>query len=175
MKASKSIAFSACLLMAGSGAAHVTAAPGKPTPIMVVISGLGCSTALGAGSFEARSWSWGATAATTSGGSGEGTGKPVPAPLMLTRVSDACSPALLGALMHGDRFTKLTLSHYDTVGVLKATVVLEDVILTEWQIGGSDTSAEPTEELSVSFRKFTFGDVSNGNNFCYDIAQQKAC
>ena len=43
---------------------------------------------------------------------------------MLSRTSDACSPALLGALMSGKHFRRLTLSQYDASSVLKATLPL---------------------------------------------------
>jgi type VI protein secretion system component Hcp len=90
-------------------------------------------------------------------------------------VSDACSPDLLGGVVTGKHFTTLTLSQYDTGGVLKASVLLNDVILTSWQVGGTNASAEATEEVQVAFRKFTFTDVSSGNKFCWDLAASKGC
>lgn len=167
------------LCVAGGASAQLTAAaakPDKPSAITVVVEDLGCSTSVGADSFEARSWSWGATLATASGGSGgSGAGKATVEGLMLSRTSDACSPALLGALMSGKHFRRLTLSQYDASSVLKATVTLEGVTFTNWHIGGTDASAEAAEQVEASFDKFTFIDVASGSKVCFDVAAYKGC
>jgi type VI protein secretion system component Hcp len=154
----------------------VAAVPVKPAPITVAITPqLNCTTALGSvGTFEARSWSWGATNDGTIGG-GTGTGQAQPASLTLTRASDACSPALLHGVMEGTIYSKLTLSQYDTGGVLKATVLLEDVMLSQWHVGGTTTSAEPIEELVVTSLKLTLTDVGSSNKVCWDVKANKAC
>ena len=174
------IVLTTSLLIAGTGAVQLTAAPkaSAPTPktsapITATLTGLGCATSLGADSFEARSWSWGATNTATDPGSGGGSGKAVIAALALSRVSDACSPALLGGVVTGKHFPTFTLSQFDKDGVLKATVVLTDAVLTSWEVGGNNTSAEAAEEVRISFRKLTFTDVASGNKFSWDMAASK--
>jgi len=158
-----------------AGAAQLTAAPKTTAPITAVLTGLGCSTALGTDTFEARSWSWGATNSSTGGvGGGGGEGKAVISALSLTRVSDACSPDLLGGVVTGKHFPTFMLSQFDKDGVLKATVQLQDAILTSWQVGGTNESAEATEQVQISFRKLTFTDVVSGNKFSWDVAASKA-
>ena len=66
-----------------------------------------------------------------------------------------------------------TLSQFDKDGVLKATVLLTDAVLTSWQVGGTNTSAEATEEVQISFKKLTFTDVASGNKFSWDVAASK--
>ena len=177
MNTSRSIVVAAALLIAGTGATHLTAAPGpkNPTaPITATLSGLGCATSIGGDSFEARSWSWGATNTATDFGSGGGSGKASISALSLTRVSDACSPDLLGAVVTGKHYQTFTLSQFDKDGVLKATVLLTDVIVTSWQVGGTNTSAEAAEQVQISFRKLTFTDVASGNKFSWDVAANKS-
>jgi len=175
MRVSRLITLMAFLLVATAATAHLTAAI-KPSPITVVLEGLGCTTALGAETFDARSWSWGASNAATDGtGGGTSAGKAVVDELTLTRGSDACSPALLSGVMTGKSFRSLTLSQYDSAGVLKATVTLNAVSLRNWQIGGSNTAAEPSEQVAFSFERFTFIDIASGAKFCFDVAQQKGC
>jgi type VI protein secretion system component Hcp len=164
------------LLAAGlfiAGATHMTAAPKTTAPITATLAGLSCSTALGTDTFEARSWSWGATSTISDPGSGGGSGKATIAALSLTRVSDACSPALLGGVITGKHFATFTLSQFDKDGVLKATVLLSEAILTSWQVGGTNTSAEATEEVQISFSRLTFTDAVSGNKFSWDLAASK--
>lgn len=175
MKASGLITVSACLL-AVSSQTHLTAAPKKSGTIDVTVAGLGCSTAVGADSFAARSWAWGAENVTDgTGGGGGSAGKSSVSQLSLARVSDACSPALLGGVMTGKHYASLSLSQYDSAGALTATVVLNDVILTNWEIGGSNSSAEAAEQLRVAFSRFTFTDAASGNKFCYDAVKAVPC
>ena len=158
--------------VASMSAAPLTAP--KPTaPITAVVNELNCATPLGNGTFEARSWSWGATNTISDPGSGGGAGKASIAALSLTRLSDACSPALLGAVITGEHFPTFTLSQFDKDGVLKATVVLSSAILTSWHVGGTNTSAEAVEEVEISFRKLTFTDVASGNKFSWDLTASK--
>jgi type VI secretion system secreted protein Hcp len=177
MNAYRLIVVTTSLFIAGAGAAQLTAAPTAPTPkapITATLAGLHCSTSVGDDSFEARSWSWGATnSGSFSSGGGGGEGKANISALTLSRVSDACSPALLGAVVTGRHYQTFTLSQFDKDGVLKATVVLTDAILTSWQVGGTNTSAEATEEVQLAFRRLTFTDVASGNRFSWDVAENR--
>lgn len=171
MNASRLMLLAAGLCIAG--AAHLTAAPRTTAPITATLAGLSCSTALGADTFEARSWSWGATNTVADPGSGGGVGKATIGALSLTRVSDACSPGLLGGVVTGKHFATFTLSQFDKDGVLQATVLLSDVILTSWQIGGTNASAEALEAVEISFGKLTFTDAVSGNKFSWDASASK--
>ena len=171
MKASRLIVFAS--LAVSLGIAPLAAAPKTSAPISGILIGLNCATPLGGDTFEARSWSWGATNTVSDLGGGGGAGKASIAALALTRVSDACSPALLGGVVTGKHFQTFTLSQFDKDGVLKATVVLNDAILTSWTVGGTNASAEAVEQLEISFRKLTFTDVASGNKFSWDLAASK--
>ncbi len=175
MNAYRLVVLTTALFIAGTGAAHLTAGPKNPAaPITATLTGLGCATSLGPDTFEARSWSWGATmtGSPTSGGGG-GAGKAVIDALTLSRVSDACSPKLLAGVVTGKHFTNFTLSQFDKDGVLKATVVLTDVFVKSWHVGGTNTSAEAAEEVELTFEKLTFTDVASGNTFSWDVAGSK--
>ena len=173
MKASRLMLLAAGVCLAGVAQLAAAPAPKARAPITATLAGLGCSTALGADTFEARSWSWGATNTATDFGGGGGAGKASISALSLTRVSDACSPDLLGGVVTGKHFPTFTLSQFDKDGVLQATVLLTDAILTSWQVGGTNASAEATEEVQISFRKLTFTDVASGNKFSWDVAASK--
>ena len=173
MRARGVVAIVICIMVAGSGSARLTAA--KQGSIKVTITGLGCSTSTGSNSFDARSWSWGAANVTdTTSGGGSGSGKAVVSALSLTRTSDACSPALLGAVTTGKHFPSLSLTQFDDSGAMTATVALEDVTISDWRIGG-DNAAGAAEEVQVSFSKFTFTDAASGNKFCWDLSAGKGC
>ncbi len=176
MNTSRLLVLASSLFIAGIGATQLIAAPGPKTtaPITISLSGLGCATSLGSDSFEARSWSWGATNTGSDFGSGSGAGKASISALSLARVSDACSPDLLGGVVTGKHYPTFMLSQFDKDGVLKATVALTDVIITSWQVGGSNTSPEASEQVQVSFRKLTFTDVASGNKFSWDVAANKS-
>ena len=173
MKASRFILLAAGVCI---GAAQLTAAPvpKAKAPITGILIGLSCATSLGTATFEARSWSWGATNSGSFGkGGGSGAGKASISALSLTRVSDACSPDLLGGVVTGKHFAKFTLSQFDKDGAPQATVVLTDAILTSWQVGGTNASAEATEEVQIAFRKLTFRDEPSGQEFSWDVAGNK--
>ena len=59
-------------------------------------------------------------------------------------------------------------------GILIGMVLLNDAIITDWRIGGSNDVA-PSEQVQVAFGKFSFTDVPSGNKFCYDPEVGKTC
>jgi hypothetical protein len=77
--------------------------------------------------------------------------------------------------MTGRHFTTLTLTQYDGAGVPTAMVLLNDAIVTNWAVGGSNTSLDASEEVRVAFAKFTLTDTASGNRFCWDPVQGRAC
>lgn len=173
MKAHYVLGLAACLVVAG--ATERPLAAGKPpSSIRITVATLNCSTPAGSDSFDARSWSWGAINQFDPN-SGGGTGKAVASELSLVRLSDACSPALLGAVLTGKHFPTLSLTQFDVDGVATATLALEDVLISAWKIGGSSDAAEAAESVNMSFKKVTFTDVASGNKFCYSLADQTKC
>lgn len=163
------------LLTMGAASASLGAAPKSASSITVTVPGLGCSTAAGADSFEARAWSWGAENTVVTTGGGGGAGKATIAALGLTRLSDACSPLLLENVVTGLHLPTLTLTQLNGSGAITTTVALSDVTVTDWKVGGSSAAAEATEQVEVAFRRFQLTDVASGNKFCWDVSQNKAC
>lgn len=176
MRAHDVLGFVVTLSLATAAVAPLTAGAPKPkAAITVSIAGLGCSAAGGADAFDAASWSWGASnAGTTGSGGGSGAGRAVVTELSLGRRADACSPALLGGVLTGRHFQTLTLTQVDDAGTAVATLLLNDVTITGWKIGGS-TTADATESVTVGFSKFTFTDAASGNKICYDLGAVSTC
>lgn len=182
MRVSRLIAVVAGVLVAAAGAAEVKAAAGNGPAastvaapvkgaITIAMSDLGCN-ALSTDTFEARTWSWGAKQVLSET---QQTGKSVLDGLVLTRATDACSPALLKSVLTGLHNKELRLSQYDSNGALKATVWMMDVVTTDWQIAGSNAAGEAAEQVTLSAARFTYTDVASGSSFCYDIQAQKRC
>jgi type VI protein secretion system component Hcp len=170
------LGFVACLSLAGAAQQPLAAAgPKPPSSIKVTVAGLNCSTPAGTDSFDARSWSWGAVNQVSDSGGGGTAGKVVASDLSLQRLTDACSPALLGAVVTGRHYPTLSLTQFDSEGVATATLALLDVLITSWKIGGSSEAAEAIESVSVTFSRITFTDVASGNAFCYDLSKQVKC
>jgi type VI protein secretion system component Hcp len=73
----------------------------------------------------------------------------------------------------GKHFPTLTLTQYGDGGAVIATVVLTDVTISDWRIGGEADGV--SEQVQVSFLRFTFTDVASGNKFCWDLVASKGC
>lgn len=159
-----------------SGKAAPQAAPqaSGSSVITVTLDGLACTTPAGTNTFPAQSWSFGASNTGTIGGGGGGAGRANVQDLSLLKMFDACSPALFGGVVTGKHFSKLTLVHSDGKEPLM-TVTLSDVLITSYQLGGSQGSSVPTESISVNFAKISIADSDSGTGFCYDLAENKKC
>jgi type VI protein secretion system component Hcp len=139
--------------------------------IAVSVPGLACSTSVGAGAFAAQAWSWGAeNESTSSGGSGAGSGRASISALQVKKQFDACTPALFGAVVTGKHFPTLMLTQQNASGDTVATVALQDVLVTGWNVGSTTAQALATETVSFDARKVCITDVPSGSRFCYDLA-----
>ena len=48
------------------------------------------------------------------------------------------------------------------------TVTLSDAIVTNYQLGGSESSEFPTEQISFAFSKICLTDSQSGTKTCYN-------
>ena len=162
-----------CALSAGLAA---QGAPAKGTTvrsaIAVTFGSLGCSTPLGADTFEVLAWSWGASNPVDLSGGGGGAGKVTVSDLNISKPFDSCSPALLGGVATGKVFPSLTLAASNKDGTT-TTVTLTDVRVSSWQASGSSASAAASENASFSFSKVCLTDGASGAKFCYDLKLAK--
>src|SRR5439155_21679479 len=127
----------------------VSAKNGNPSSINMVLIGLNCATPLGGGTFLVSSYNFGASQ--TIDTSGAGAGKATVRDLSVARGMDACSPALFAAVISGKHITTATLVQTDANGNPLLTVTLTNVLVSSYQISGSQQSLGPEESLSFAF------------------------
>lgn len=116
------------------------------------------------GQSNVMAWSWGASnSGTTQTGGGGGAGKANFQDLSLTRAVDSQSPSFLGGVATGRRYPTAVLQD----GPVKITLM--NVLVTSLSTGGTaGKKAEPTENVTLNFSKFTY--EVNGVAFAWDIA-----
>jgi type VI protein secretion system component Hcp len=142
--------------------------------ITVKIDGLTCTTTLGSGTFPVQAWSFGATQSVASGsGGGGGAGKATVSDLSVQRKFDECSPALFGAVTTGKHFATLTLTQQDKKGPVMI-VTLTDILISAYQLTGSQSNVDPVESVSFNFAKICINDIDNGAKACFDFKTQTA-
>lgn len=147
---------------------------GPKSSITVSVDGLNCTTSLGAGAFPALSWSFGANNTTsTAGGTGGGAGKVSLSDLHISRRTDSCSPALFTATVSGKHFLHVTLVQQDTRKDDTFKVTMDEVLVSSYQIGGTQNDEVPTEQVSFNYSKICFEDVQSGAKACYDLKTGK--
>jgi type VI secretion system secreted protein Hcp len=147
---------------------------GPRSSITVTVNGLTCATST-ASSFSALAWSFGATQTIASGGAGGGggTGKSTVSDLTISKRTDACSPALFAATVSGKHFNTVTVVQQDTQKDDTFKVTLEQVLVSSYQLGGSQSQEVPTEQVSFHFNKICFEDSQSGTKACYDATTGK--
>jgi type VI protein secretion system component Hcp len=141
---------------------------GARSTIVVTVSGLACATPAGSGAFNARSWSWGVTNSTASTGSGAGAGKPVVGDVTIKKGFDACSSALLRAIVQGRSSATATVLQRDATGNVIASLELRNVTLSAWNVSGSAREASPDESLALSFTEVCVSG-SGSTRVCFDL------
>ena len=139
--------------------------------LTAVVDGLNCSTPAGQGTFSVLSWSFGASNPVVIGGGGGGAGKVSISDFNIQKLFDACSPALFGAVISGKHYKTLTFSQSQPKDGDTMVAVLSDVIVTSYQIGGSENTEYPTESMSFAFSKVCITETSSGNKLCYDATK----
>lgn len=137
--------------------------------IVVTVDGLNCSTSLGTGVFPALAWSFGATDSLGSGGTGSGgsVGKVAVSNLNVSKRADSCSPRLFGDVVSGRHVKTVTIVQENTRSEA-FTVTLSDVIVTGYQLGGTESTELPTEQISFAFSKICLTDGQSGTKTCYN-------
>ena len=137
--------------------------------IVVTVDGLNCSTTLGTGVFPALAWSFGATdsVSTGSAGSGSSAGKVAVGVLSISKRADSCSPRLFADVVLGRHIKTVTIVQENTRSD-DFTVTLSDAIVTNYQLGGSESSEFPTEQISFAFSKICLTDSQSGTKTCYN-------
>lgn len=156
-----------------SGKGHAPVPEARAQSIITVkIDGLVCSGPLGSGVFSVQAWSFGAVnSGTSSTGGGGGAGKATVSDLNVQKKFDECSPKLFEGVLTGRHFRSLILTQQDKEDAV-TTVTLKDVLISSYQLAGSEHHPEPAETLSFDFREVCVR-TQNATEFCYDIAAQK--
>lgn len=136
--------------------------------IVVTVDGLNCSSSLGTGAFAALAWSFGATdSISTSGtGSGASAGKVTVSNLTISKNADSCSPRLFAEVVTGRHIKTVTIVQENSRNE-SFTVTLSDVLISGYQIGGSESTEFPTEQISFEFAKICLADSQTGTKTCY--------
>ncbi len=131
-------------------------------PISLTISEVGTS--------EVLAWSWGASqSGSTHSGGGGGAGKANFQDISLSRYTDAQSSALLKAVATGKHFDEVELKRSGM------RIVLHDVMLTSYSVGGSNNKKEQqNENISLNFAKITY-ELTKGDPYCFNIADNTSC
>lgn len=137
--------------------------------IVVTVDGLNCSTSLGTGEFPALSWSFGATDSLSIGltGSGGSAGKVALSNLTVSKRADSCSPRLFADVVTGRHIKTITVVQENTRGD-DFTVTLSDAIVSSYQLGGTESTEFPTEQISFAFTKICLTDSQSGTKTCYN-------
>lgn len=136
--------------------------------IVVTVDGLNCSTSLGTGIFSALAWSFGATDSLSTGGVGTGGsgGKVAVTNLSISKHADSCSPRLFADVVSGRHIKSVTIVQENTRSEA-FTVALSDVIISSYQLGGTESTELPTEQISFEFSKICLTDSQSGTKTCY--------
>lgn len=154
------------LTLAASAQAQSSRAGNNPSQS----AGVSMSLTVGNDTTSVLAWSWGASqSGTTHMGGGGGAGKATFQDMSFTRYSDALTPGFITALAKGQLYDKITFKR----GLLE--IELNEVIVTSYSTGGSETQRvdAQTENISLNFAVIRYS--VGGATFCYDIAEGKPC
>ena len=137
--------------------------------IVVTVDGLNCATSLGTGVFPALAWSFGATDSASVGtrGTGGSAGKATVSNLTISKHADSCSPRLFADAVSGRVIKTVTIVQENTKSDV-FTVTLTNALVSSYQIGGSESTELPTEQISFDFTKICLTDSQNGTKTCYN-------
>lgn len=103
----------------------------------------------GVGDCPAASWAF--DAAQVPIASGVGTRGQIRA-FTVNRQLDQCSPRLFEASLSGNRIASVVLTQYDSTGRIPVvTITLNDVFVSNYQVGGSTGSPLPGESVALTF------------------------
>lgn len=134
------------------------------------------------GEIDIESFSWGLSqTGSGSRGSGSGTGKVDIADITIQKLVDKSSPTLMLACANGKHIAKgkLTLRKAGENPLEYLTVDLESILVSSYQVGGSNGGGIPTESISLNFVKVKTeywtqsdkGAKGENANFSWDVAK----
>jgi type VI secretion system secreted protein Hcp len=110
---------------------------------------------------ELHSWSWGASNPTSISGSGMSAGKVSMSDLAFTKNVDKASPALLRLCVNGDHVDEATLFCAKSTGGMNPEdflhIVLKEVYVSSFQVGGSHGEDVGTESVSLTYGQIEYG------------------
>ena len=143
--------------------------PANRSAITVAVDGLNCSTTLGTGAFPALAWSFNATDALSTGGTGGGgsASKTTVSSLTVSKRADNCSPLLFADVVSGRHIKTVTIVQENNRNEV-FTVTLSNAIISNYQLGGDQSSSLPTEQIAFSFSKICLADSQSGTKACYN-------
>lgn len=87
----------------------------------------------------------------------------------MSKRADSCSPRLFGDVVTGRHIKTVTIVQENTRGD-DFTVTLSDAIVSGYQLGGSESSEFPAEQISFAFSKICLTDSQSGTKTCYNPA-----
>ncbi|MFN8507309.1 MAG: type VI secretion system tube protein Hcp [Dehalococcoidia bacterium] len=115
------------------------------------------------GAIDLGSFSWGASNAGSPSGGGGGTGKVVYQDFHFTKKTDSSSSPLFLRCATGTHIKKATLfvRKSGSQGQDYLKVTMEDILISSFQ-SSSSSSADPADEVTLSFSQITFDGASPG-------------
>jgi len=162
-------------IIATLGLAALANAQQAQSTIILDVPDIGCSTPMSSHGFSVQNWSFGATNPPATSGGTPVTGRVQISAITVAKVFDECSAALFGAVASGKHLNALTLTQTDVTGRIKEmTVKLTDVIVSNYQLGGGSTAAQPIESISFSFTQIVIVNNQNNTQAGWDIKNNKA-
>jgi type VI protein secretion system component Hcp len=108
----------------------------------------------GVGDCPAQNWTFDASQAAPAPGTATGVaGRAQITALVVNRLLDQCSALLFKAVVSGQHVASVVLTQYDpaTPRAPFLTVTLGDVLISNYQIGGSTANPLPGESVAISF------------------------
>lgn len=120
------------------------------------------------GTFEVLAYSWGVSnSGSVHSGGGGGTGKANVQDLSFTKYTDSSSPKLFSACVTGRHLVRATLIVTSRRGQPAIEYRLDEVLVSSFSIGGSETEQRPTENVTLNFGKVQL--TIDGNTAQYNI------
>lgn len=141
--------------------------------ITVAVDGFTCNNNQGV--IPALSWSFGVSNPTqVNTGGGSGSGRATLSDVSVTRRADGCTPLLFAASVTGKIFKTVTIVQQDVQKDDTFTVILQDVIISSFQLGGDHSNEVPSEQIGFSYEKICVADNGTGTKACWDLTQGRA-
>jgi type VI secretion system secreted protein Hcp len=137
------------------------------------------------GEIDVLAWSWGLSQPeVSSGGGGSGAGRVKIENISVEKLVDLASPLLLLASAQGSHISDgtLTTRKAGKNGADFLLFKMTDVVVTSVQLGASKSVDNPTENITIGFRKVEFdyqqiksdGSLGAAKSFKWDVAAGKS-